>query len=59
MKHVNVKFDFSIDCPFNLDGTCTNGKTVINGVLLWSCGIGKSIPPGWCPLPEVKKEEET
>lgn len=59
MKQVNVKFDFSINCPYNLDGTCTNDSAPVRGVLQWSCGIGKSTPPAWCPLPEVKEEEKT
>lgn len=51
MKSVNVEFRFSKDCPYNLDGTCINqgDKT--------ECGIGKSEPPSWCPLPEIANSD--
>ena len=51
MKIINVEFRFSKDCPFNLDGTCINHCNEIE------CGIGKSEPPKWCPLPESANSE--
>ncbi len=49
MKQVNVTFQFSKDCPYNLDGTF-----ISKGTVSLSCGIGKNVPPSWCPLPTAE-----
>ncbi len=52
MKYVNKTFRFSRDCPYNLDGTCTNPETGCDNL---NCGIGKKEPPEWCTLKDVQK----
>jgi ribosomal protein L6P/L9E len=62
MKTVNVEFGFSKDCPYNLSGVCCyqgiglklSLEQINEGV---ECGIGKSEPPTWCPLPDVENSE--
>jgi hypothetical protein len=58
MKNVNVTFEFSKDCPYNLSGTC-----VFKGIGLKGkdsdCSNGRcKEPPEWCPLPTINNSRE-
>lgn len=51
MKKVNIIFEFAKDCPYNLYGTCINST-----IRQTDCGIGKKLPPKYCPLPEAPND---